>query len=205
MLGGSDDHRSEQRLLTMDRRPIAMALRRLRAEDGFTLTELLVASVLGVLVVGVATTVFIAAVHSQPTQTAQGSSVQQARVSAERMVRELRQGKDVYTAAPSQLSFLTHTTNQSCGAASGGYCRVTYTCSTSGTCTRVQARPDGSGASPPTKLVDGLTNGLNVFGAPLSGPGGDNYVTITFQFPGQNGGTGLQVTEGAAMRNVPSS
>jgi prepilin-type N-terminal cleavage/methylation domain-containing protein len=185
------------------RRMFARAVRRLRDDCGFTLPELLVASVLGVMVVGIATTVFVAAVQSQPDLTTRGNSVTGARVTAERLVRELRQGRTVYTATASSFSFLTHLYNQSCGSASGGFCRVTYTCSPSGSCTRVQANPDGSGASTAATVISGLANG-NVFSY-LTGAGGTNYVTITLQFPPINGGTGVKVTDGAALRNAPSS
>jgi prepilin-type N-terminal cleavage/methylation domain-containing protein len=185
------------------RRLIVKVSGRLRGEDGFTLVEVLTASVLGLLVVGIATTVFVAAVKSQPNLTTRGNSVSTARVTAERLVRELRQGRTVYTATASSLSFLTHLYNQSCGSASGGFCRVTYTCSPSGSCTRVQARPDGSGAGTAATVISGLANG-NVFSY-LTGAGGTNYVTITLQFPPINGGTGVKVTDGAALRNAPSS
>ena len=146
---------------------------------------------------------FIAAVRSQPNLTTKGTRISQARVTAERMVRELRQGRIVYTATATQLSLLTHVYNASCGTASGGFCRVTYTCATGGTCTRVQANPDGSGASSAVTVIDGLATG-NVFSY-LSGSGGTNFVTVTFQYPGQNGGTGIKVSDGAALRGVPIS
>jgi type II secretory pathway pseudopilin PulG len=184
------------------RRLMSKGIRRLAAEDGYTLVELLVASMVGLLVVGVATTVFVAAVRSQPNLTTRGNAITQARTSAERMVRELRQGKTVYTATSSQLSFLTHVpSNDSCGSASSGFCRVTYTCS-SGTCTRVTAKPDGSSPGTPYTLVSGLAGNL-VFGYSY-GPSGPTYISINFIFPGQNGGTGISISDGAALRNAPS-
>ncbi|MFL6178426.1 MAG: prepilin-type N-terminal cleavage/methylation domain-containing protein, partial [Actinomycetes bacterium] len=54
---------------------IARAIRRLRWQDGFTLPELLIATVLGLLIVGVATTMFIAGVRSQPNLTTKGVRV----------------------------------------------------------------------------------------------------------------------------------
>jgi Tfp pilus assembly protein PilW len=193
---------AQQRLLTMRRR-ILKLVQGLRGDGGFTLPELLIAAMVGMLVVGVATTVFVAAVRSQPNLTTKGINISKARVTAERVVRELRQGRTVYTATPTQISLLTHVYNASCGAASGGFCRVTYTCSASGTCTRIQAKPDGTSASTPATVVAGLANG-NVFSY-LTAAGGTNFVTVTFQFPGQNGGTGIKVSDGAALRGVPTS
>ena len=188
----------------MMRRLLSKLTGRLGSESGYTLVELLVASMVGLLVIGTAVTVFVAAVRSQPNLTTRGTTISQARTSAERMVRELRQGKTVYTATSSQLSFLTHVpSNDSCGAGSaGGFCRVTYTC-TGGTCTRVTAKPDGSSPGSPYTLVSGLAGNL-VFNYSY-GPSGPTYIGINFMFPGQNGGNGISVSDGASLMNAPWS
>jgi prepilin-type N-terminal cleavage/methylation domain-containing protein len=123
------------------------AIGRARRPEGFTLPELLIATVLGLLVVGVAATVFTAAVRSQPGLARRGDAISQARFTMERLIRELRQGATVYTATPTQLSFTTYVDSASCGGAhssSAIVCRVSYTC-TATACTRVEAQPDGTG------------------------------------------------------------
>jgi len=83
---------------------------------------------------------------------------------------------------------------------------VTYTCTASGsstTCTRTEAKPDGTSPTPAAPVVKGLSS-ASVFSY-LGGAGGSNYVTATFEFPGQHGGTGIKVSDGAALRNVPTS
>ncbi len=178
------------------------AKRRLAAEGGFTLVELLTSTVVGLLVVGIGTTVFITAIRSQPGLTTRGNAISNARFTTERIVRELRQGGTVYTATPTQLSFLTHVASASCGSGSNGFCRVTYTCSTSA-CTRVEARPDGTVPGAASTAVSGLSNG-NVFSYSPSSTA-PAYVGATFTFPGQNGDDAITVSDGAALRNRTTS
>ena len=55
-------------------------------ERGFTLVELLVATVLGLIVIGGAVTVFTVSMSNQPRINSQSAAIQQARVVMERMV-----------------------------------------------------------------------------------------------------------------------
>jgi len=101
MHGGGGEP-AQRRLLIM-RSVLHRVARRLAGEEGFTLTELLMATVLGLFVVGMATMIFTAAVRSQPGLTTRDDQIYQARVTAERLVREFRQGRAVYTSTASQL------------------------------------------------------------------------------------------------------
>lgn len=169
-------------------------------QEGFTLPELLMATVLGLLVVGVAATVFSAAVRSQPGLTKRGDAISQARFTMERLTRELRQGGSVYTATPTQLSFVTFVDSATCGGAHSSTaiaCRVTYTCTTA--CTRVEAKPDGTGPGGAVTVVSGLSSG-NVFSYSPSTTA-PTYIGATFTFPGQNGDDAITVSDGAALRN----
>ncbi len=152
MHGGGGEP-AQRRLLIM-RSVLHRVARRLAGEEGFTLTELLMATVLGLFVVGMATMIFTAAVRSQPGLTTRDDQIYQARVTAERLVREFR-------------------------------------------------KPDGTSPTPAAPVVKGLSS-ASVFSY-LGGAGGSNYVTATFEFPGQHGGTGIKVSDGAALRNVPTS
>jgi prepilin-type N-terminal cleavage/methylation domain-containing protein len=178
------------------------ARRRLRSERGFTLVELLMASVLGVLVLGVGVTVFTAAVRSQPGLTKRGDSISQARTSMERLTRELRQGAAISTATANQLSFVTYV-HSPAGCAStysstSNPCRVTYTCTTM-SCTRVQAKSDGSSPGASVIVVRNLTN-PNVFNY-ISSQGRPTYIGATFVMAGQNGDDAITVSDGATVRN----
>jgi hypothetical protein len=162
------------------------------------------AMVLGLLVVGVAATVFTAAVRSQPGLVKRGDAISQARFTMERLIRELRQGATVYTATPTQLSFSTYVNSASCGGAhssSAMVCRVSYTC-TATACTRVEAQPDGTSPGSPVTVVSGVSSG-DVFSYSPS-TGAPKYIAATFSFPGQNGDDAITVSDGAALRNPAS-
>src|SRR6266508_5706384 len=133
-------------------------------DDGFTLVELLVAMTLAMIVLGAGVMVFTAAVGSQPQASARAAKVQQARTTAERITRELRQGWGAPTTTASQLAILTYVPHTTCGGTTTGGaigCRVTYSCA-SGTCTRVESQADGTVSGPSQTVVSGLSSS-NVF------------------------------------------
>ena len=172
-------------------------------ERGFTLVELLVALVLGLVVVGIGTTVFTAALHSEPRVTGKLTAIAQARTTTERLVRELRQGGTVYTAAASQFSFLTFVHSSTCGgagASSAIECRVTYSC-TATACTRVEAKPNGTSPGPTKAVVSGLSSGSVFTYAPTAVA--PKYVEARFSFAGPSDDA-ITVSDGAALRNRPA-
>ncbi len=177
-------------------------MERFSREEGFTLVELLVALTLGLAVVGVAVTVFTAAVQSQPGQTNRGAVIQQGRTTMERLVRELRQGSTVYTATAQQLSFITFVDVATCGSSASGStaipCRVTYSCA-SGSCTRVVAQPDGTDPSSPYTIVSGLSDS-NVFTYSPSATA-PSYIGATLIFPASTGDDAITLSDGATLRN----
>jgi prepilin-type N-terminal cleavage/methylation domain-containing protein len=191
---------SERRVLIVGRIP-----RRWRAaagdERGFTLTELLIAMTLGLIVIGASVMVFTAAVQSQPKTSARAAKVQQARTTAERITRELRQGWGAPTTTASQLAILTYVPHATCGGTTAGPatgCRVTYTC-TAGACTRVEANADGTAPGPAETVVSGLS-GSDVFSY-ISNSAGPTWIGITLAFPAGNGDDAITVEDGAALRN----
>ena len=168
--------------------------------DGFTLVELLVATILSLIVVGGAVMAFTSAIHSQPRIDSQATAIQQARTTVERIVRELRQGSSVPSAASSQLSIVTyvHTTCGGASATRAMQCRVTYACS-SGICTRGLANPNGTSPTAPVRLVSGLSSD-NVFSYSPSATT-PTWVGVTLSFPAQTGHNAITLTDGAALRN----
>jgi prepilin-type N-terminal cleavage/methylation domain-containing protein len=165
---------------------------RLAGDEGFTLTELLVAMMIGLVVMGAGVLMFTAAVRSQPKQSDRLAKVQEARTTSERLVRELRQGSAAPTATSSQLAIETY-----CGGATSP-CQVTYTCS-AGACTRVEAQPGGTSPGSPTTVVSGLANSIVFSYAPS--PSAPSWVGITLQFPAEGGDDAITVEDGAALRN----
>jgi type II secretory pathway pseudopilin PulG len=183
-------------------RPALQALARLRRADaGLTLIELLLAAMIGLVVVGGAMTVFIGAIKSEPRTASKVDAIQDARVTIERITREVRQGIDLETAAENELSVVTYVKAASCGglaAATSIPCRVTYTCSGT-TCSRVVAQPDGSAPGPSVQVAEGLS-GANVFSyVPSKAEPG--YVGVTFQFAADEGEP-VTLDDGVDLRNL---
>jgi Tfp pilus assembly protein PilW len=183
------------------RRPGAWLAR----DEGFTLTELLVATTIGIVVMGAGVTIFTAALQSQPKASARLDKLQTARTTSERIVRELRQGWSTPAATSAQLSILTYVHSSVCGGASASAsipCRVTYTC-TAGTCTRVEAQPNGTAPGPARQVVTGLSNGIVFSYSPSSTA--PKWVGITLRFPAEGGDDAITVEDGAALRNPAST
>jgi Tfp pilus assembly protein PilW len=172
----------------------------LRETGGFTLVEMLVATVLSMIVIGGAVMAFTASIRSQPRIDSQANAIQQARTTMERLVRELRQGSSVSNASASQLSIVTYVDSTCSGAAASTatQCRVTYACS-SGTCTRRLAKPDGSSPTSAVRVVSGLSSSTVFSYSPSAAAAA--YVGVTLSFPAQDGNNAITLTDGAALRN----
>lgn len=181
----------------------SLAGERLRHEQaGLTLTELLVAAALGLMVIGSAATVFVGSIHNQPRIADRGADIQQARTTMERMTHEIRQAWEAPVATSAQLSILTYVKSSVCGGATSSTsipCRVTYTCS-AGSCTRVEALPNGSAPGPASTVVTGLSNSLVFSYAPSSAT--PSEVGITLTFPAEEGGDdAITLQDGVGFRN----
>ena len=180
--------------------------RSISADDrGFTLPELLVATVLGLLVIGAAVTAFTSTIQSQPRINSQAAAIQQARTTMEQITRELRQGSSVPSASTSQLSVVTYVHSATCGGATSNTsisCRVSYSCS-GGTCTRIEAKPDGTAPGSPVQVVAGLSSD-NVFAYTPPSATSPAYVGVTLALPAKGGSDAITLSDGAALRNPGS-
>jgi prepilin-type N-terminal cleavage/methylation domain-containing protein len=178
---------------------------RARRTDGFTLPELLIGMMIGLLVVGTGVTVFTTALRSQPRTTDRLAKISDARTASERIVREIREGWDTTVATSSQLSFLTYVHSTSCGGPLGATaipCRVTYSCS-GGACTRTEAQPNGSAPGLSRTVVSGISgSGVFSYSPDSSAP---TWVGITLSFPAANGDDAVTIEDGAALRNPGST
>jgi prepilin-type N-terminal cleavage/methylation domain-containing protein len=185
--------------------------RALSSEQGFTLVELLIATSLGLLVLGAAVTVFTASIGSQPMIDKRAAQIDQARSMSARVTQELRQGSNASSADPSQLMVLTYVPRTSCGGSTVGpdiRCRVFYSCTQSGataSCTRIECPPallaPGTGCGPTTTVLTGLTTN-QVFTFSPQTPG-QASVGIRLQFPAENGDDAITIQDGVALRNPP--
>jgi prepilin-type N-terminal cleavage/methylation domain-containing protein len=192
---------------------------RLRVEDGFTLVELMVASMMGVILLGVAGSLVLSAMKDQPQLSKRANNISTARWVTERLTREIRNGIAVDKATPSSVSFRTYVRRTSCGsgtipasASPAIKCEVTYACTTT-SCSRTETAPEVLSGGTPTKIFSGIDNS-NVFCyVPSSekdqlscGPAPEalstiTYVGVTLHIPNSSG-PGLTVSDGASLRNA---
>jgi prepilin-type N-terminal cleavage/methylation domain-containing protein len=181
---------------------LSRAVRRLRrSERGFTLPELLVAAMIGLIVAGAGMTLLVTMVQSQPAVSERAGQVQQGRTMLEVLSRELRQGESVLSPTASGLAVLTYVNSATCGGASAStsiLCRVTYACGST-SCTRTEQNPDGTGSATPETVVRGIM-GPNVFSYQGT-PGDPSYIGIRLVFPTDDGAEAITLDGGAALRN----
>jgi prepilin-type N-terminal cleavage/methylation domain-containing protein len=177
-----------------------------RAEAGFTLVELLVASAMGVVVMGAVASLLISAVKDQPRISKRAQNVSTARWVLERLTREIRNGVAVSSekATPSEVSFRTYVRNATCagGTASSSApaieCQVTYNCTTN-SCTRTQAAP-GVYTGTARPIFTGINNSSVFTYTPSASE--PTYIRITLHFPNPDGTGDLTISDGASLRNA---
>lgn len=184
-------------------------LREAAASDrGVTLIEVLVATAIGLFVIGAGMGMFISAVKSQPRAASHADAVQTAQTAMERMTRELRQGSSV-TATPTQLVIDTYVDAATCGGAAAANaipCRVTYTCA-SGACTRTVAQPDGSAPGAARTVITGLSandvfsSSTNCPDPPGVEPPPPNFVGVSLALAGGDGRNAITLSDGVWLRN----
>jgi Tfp pilus assembly protein PilW len=187
--------------------------RSLADQAGFSLVEALVATLVGLMVVGIGATVFTVAGRTPPAQVKRGDAIQQSRNTIERLTREIRQGSTVYSSTATQLSLLTYAPHTTCGGTTGGtaiQCKVTYTCS-SGTCTRVEQPPPGNSGSagPAVRVASGLSaSDIFRYGTACNATtttGQPGYICVTLTYPAGNGDDALTLQDGASPLNPSAS
>jgi type II secretory pathway pseudopilin PulG len=181
---------------------------RLGADDGVTLPELLIATVLGLLLIGAAAAVFTSGVSSQPKVSERNAEIQQARTMAETLTRELRQGANVTSTGGGNLMILTYVPHAACGTDTVGpaaLCKIFYSCSSAGACTRTECPPSvttpGGGCGTTEIVVTGLADN-NVFAFSPRAPG-QGYVNVRLALPAANGDDAITLQDGVALRNPP--
>jgi type II secretory pathway pseudopilin PulG len=151
----------------------------IRDESGLTLIEMLVAALMSVIIVGASCAMLISAVRDQPALSKKAQNVTTARYQLERIVRELRNGVQLETTTPAQVTLVARVRRVACGgavqtspSADPVQCRITYSCSGGdggaaepaelllaqggGTCTRSEASLDGTPVGTSTVAISGL-------------------------------------------------
>jgi Tfp pilus assembly protein PilW len=201
------------------RRKLANRLRELDGEAGMTLVELLVATIMGLIVVGGATAMLISAVRDQPKQQQQAENIDTARFELERMTREIRNGVSVSTSSSNSVSFVAQLRRTSCGgsvptspSAPAIQCQVLYSCTTSA-CTRTERQVGATSGGVTSTIVTGIDS-AEVFcfvpstetdptecGSAQSGKS-PTFVGITLNVPNPSGPGSLTVSDGASLRSA---
>jgi len=190
---------------------IDLLRRRLRAsggEAGLTLVELLVASAMGVILMGAVGALMISTVRSQPKASQKAADIQTARFVLERMTREIRSGYVVHTVGTATVSFETLVRHASCGSSTALAatspaikCEVRYSCAVK-TCTRTETNPGVTSGGTPVIVFTGLSNAASVFSY-LPNTTAPTYVRITLSLPSPTGGSGATtISDGASLRNA---
>lgn len=188
-------------------------LQRLRSEEGYTLIELLVASMMGVVVMGTVALLVISAVKDQPKISKQAQNITTARWVLDRLTHEIRNGVLVTTADPDEFSFQTYLRRKSCGGSASLAstspaikCQVTYICAATA-CSRREAAPN-SASGTPEEVFSGIDSS-DVFEytpEPIAGEPTSvqavTYVKVTLQLPNPSGSSALTVSGGASLRNA---
>lgn len=191
---------------------------RLADQRGFTLTELLVASVIGLLVAAGGAIVLQVAVKAQPGATERAGQIQQGRALMETLSRELRQGQSITAATESGFEIRTFVNSATCGGAQATapiLCSVTYSCAENA-CTRTEH--DGSGVGSTTVMATDLLD-TSIFrycqdasgttSCDLPTAAAPTYIGIELAYPADDGGESITLADGASLRNyltvAPSS
>jgi type II secretory pathway pseudopilin PulG len=185
---------------------------RLREEAGLTLVELLVASAMGVVLIGAVGSMAVSAVRGQPDISEKAADIQTARWVLERMTRELRNGIVVdKSTSTSQVSFQTYVRHETCGGTTllpstspAIKCEVTYSC-TASSCTRRETSPGVYTGGSLTTIFSGLSNSANVFSYSPPSSTYPTYVGVKIEIPNPSGSGALTVSDGASLRNATLS
>jgi prepilin-type N-terminal cleavage/methylation domain-containing protein len=191
----------------------------LRGEAGMTLIELLVALVMGLVVVGGATTLMISAVRKQPEQQKQAESISTARYELERMTREIRNGASVTSATASSVSFVARMRRTACGGSSPTnpatpsiQCQVVYSC-TATSCTRTEREVGKTIGGTTTTIVSDIES-AEVFCfvpsanadptecGPVKSGTPPTYIGVTLRVPHPSERGNLTVSDGASLRGA---
>jgi type II secretory pathway pseudopilin PulG len=175
-------------------------------EGGFTLVELLVAALLGVIVMGAVAMLMIGTLRGQPKITKEAQNVSSARWMLERLTHELRNGIAVKEGTASKISFEAYVRHGTCGGsttlAAGTpaiKCRITYECTTTA-CTRQETSP-ATTTGVASQVFSGLSSS-QVF-TYVPSVANATYVKATLQFPDPtNAGSPLVISSGASLRNA---
>lgn len=189
------------------RRALGKRLTTSRREAGYTLIELLVASAMGIIVLGAVGSLVISAMRDQPGISKRAQNISTARWVMERLTREIRNGiaVDPERATESEVSFRTYVRRTTCGGTGTPAsstpaieCQVTYKCAKT-YCSRIEAAP-GVYTGTEAKVFSGIDDEHVFSYSPAVKEA--TFIGITLHFPNPSGTGDLTVSDGASLRNA---
>jgi type II secretory pathway pseudopilin PulG len=198
---------------------LAGRLRELDGEAGMTLVELLVATIMGLIVVGGATAMLISAVRDQPKQQKQAENISTARYELERMTREIRNGVSVTASTSNSVSFVAQLRRTTCGgsvptntSAPAIQCQILYSCTTT-SCTRTEREVGATTGGVTTTIVTGIDSAEVFCFVPSTSTDptecgsaqakeSPTFIGITLNVPNPSGPGSLTVSDGASLRSA---
>jgi prepilin-type N-terminal cleavage/methylation domain-containing protein len=198
-----------------------------RLERGFTLIEVLIGMVMTLAIFLAAMPIIEGAANTQGRAQTTGFAIGDAREFEELVLADLRPASKFSLSSslvpPTSGNSITVTTlvhNTFCGSQTlddrslGSStkdvisCRVKYVCN-SGTCTRQELNPDGTGSGLPITVITGISNSASVFTPSYSGDGGltgggVRYVAVEVVLPNKSsqGDDAITLDDGVALRNM---
>jgi type II secretory pathway pseudopilin PulG len=181
-------------------------LRSQNGEEGYTLVELLVAAMMGVVVMGAVASLMISAVREQPKISKESQNVTSARWMLERLTHELRNGISVKEGTASRISFEGYVRHSVCGGSTmlpsstaAIKCRITYECSTTA-CSRKETNP-ATATGVATPVFRGLAS--NQIFTYVPSAANATYVKATLRLPDpSDSGSPLIISSGTSLRNA---
>ena len=188
------------------RRLIRNLARASRSERGVTLVELMVATTVGLAALAGAGMVIVMAARNTPKVTERSADIEAGQVLLERTGREVRQGYRIMNATATRMDLYTFQRTATCGtdtpiasSAPATACRITYSCSTAGVCTRTETSPDGTATPKVEQVATGLmSNSVFAYSPSATAP---EYITMTLSFTGEGGDDNVTLQDGFELRN----
>jgi len=175
-----------------------------QGDAGFTLVELLIATMMTLIVFSAALALLDISGRTEPEIASRNAKIQAAQLQVERVIREIRQTSAVVAASPTSLTIETYVPRTSCTGSTLGdarSCRVTYSC-VSGSCTRTISAPGTSTPASSTTFLSGLTsNDVFTCSPSCTSPTAVNFTVVVASESG-SGEDAITLSDGAAFRNV---
>lgn len=185
---------------------LSYVFRGCRGERGFTMIELLVATLMMVVISGATVSLFISTLKHQSRITSSAHQVNEARVALRNIIDDVRQGSTISTATASELKLKTYIHATACTgppsvSAAAIQCTVTYKFPKETSKTTYEATRTIESTT--VKVARGLSSNSVFTYTPSATPTAATYIAAKLALPTGSGATTLE--NGAALRNASAN